>query len=385
MRDPVIFLISGAVTAVIGLGVNSMRNWYFSDARRFAAAACKAKISPQILQLGALPYVARAQVDAELGAFVKYPSTFINVVVGPRGVGKTTAVAHALEQTDGVLVFSVTGAHTLDTGIYAVLVDGTIGRTPSSSAALSQNQMVDYLAGAASRYRTRHPHATDWKPTIVFEVETKAQPATVGLAVQTMKNLVCDRAACYGFIVLGDAHAVYAMGSDTDRHRYVWLDDFTSAEADIYLDELGALTAADERELRPELYARASARAIGLSKLADELKLSAGKPARDVVRAFIDMQQKAGVMRVENLVKVAVDAAEVKFGKAGLHFIRLMKAMLKNGGSLPVTDAKYMCSEVGISDVLKLPKHHAISINTQTGVFTFYTPADRAAAEQNRV
>ena len=68
----------------------------------------------------------------------------------------------------------------------------------------------------------------------------------------------------------------------------------------------------------------------------------------------------------------------------GLHFIRLMKAMLENGGSLPVLDADYMCPEAGIADVLKLQQHHAISINAQTEVFTFNTPADRIAAQSRR-
>jgi hypothetical protein len=89
-----------------------------------------------------------------------------------------------------------------------------------------------------------------------------------------------------------------------------------------------------------------------------------------------------GLTRVENLIKVAVEAAKAKYGMAGLHFIRLMKAMLENGGSLPVKDAKYMCPAAGIADVLKLQEHHAISINAQTALFTFNTPADRIAAEQ---
>jgi hypothetical protein len=37
-----------------------MSKWYFSSERRFAASACKAKTSPQILDESAMPYVARA-------------------------------------------------------------------------------------------------------------------------------------------------------------------------------------------------------------------------------------------------------------------------------------------------------------------------------------
>jgi hypothetical protein len=375
-------IVGIAATSAIGLGVKHLYDWYISDEKRFVRFVCKAKISPQILKKSALPYVARAQIDAELGAFVEHAGERIVIVIGPRGAGKTTAVAHALEQTDGVIMLSVTGEHKRDTGIYASLLDNTLGRTPYSTSALSQNQMVGYLKAAASRYGKLHPHAADWKPTLVFELETKAEPATVSLAVQTMKNLVCDRAVCHGFVVLSDAHSIYAVTTDTGRHAYTWTGDFSSAEADAYLDVLGVLSAADERALRAEVYAKASTRAIDLSNLAAELNSSTGVPAHDVVRAFVGKQQADGMARVENLIGVSEKAAKAEYGMRGLHFIRLMKAMLKNGGSLRMTDAKYMCSEIGIADVLKLSQHHAISINTQTRTFVFNTPADRVAAEQ---
>lgn len=380
--DPVKWATPVAATAAITICTKSIHDWYFSDEKRFARRACKAKISPQILKESAMPYVARAQADAALGAFVASPGEFISIVVGPRGVGKTTTVAHALEQIDGAIMVKVTGEHVLDSSIYAALVKDVIDAPSSSTDTLSEKQIVRYLKATASRYIRQHPHAAEWKPTVVFELESNAQPATVSLAVQTMKNLVCDRAVCRGFVVLSDAHGIYAIASDTNRHEYLWLADFSSAEADIYLDELGALTATDERELRAEVYAQVSTRAIDLSKLARELNLAKGAPAHDVVRAFIGRQQMNGLMRVENLIKVAEKAAKAEYGMAGLHFIRLMKAMLKNGGSLPVKDADYMCPAARIADVLKLQEHHAISINKQTAVFTFNTPADRIAAEQ---
>ena len=381
--DPVKWSAPVAVaTAAITICTKSIHDWYFSDEKRFSRLACNAKISPQILDKSAMPYVARAQADAALGAFVATPGKFICIVVGPRGVGKTTTVAHALEHIDGVIMVKVTGEHTRDTLIYAEIAKEVLGAPSSSTDALSNKQIVRYFEATASRYIRQHPHAADWKPTVVFELESNAQPATVSLAVQTMKILVCDRAVCRGFVVLSDAHGIYAIASDTNRHRYFWLADFSSAEADVFLDELGALTAADQRALRAEVYAQASTRAIDLSKLADELNLAKGAPTQDVVRAFIDRQQMNGLTRVENLIGVAEEAAKAKYGMRGLHFIRLMKAMLENGGSLPVLDADYMCPEAGIADVLKLLEHHAILINKQTALFTFNTPADRIAAEQ---
>lgn len=362
--------------------VNDIRKRYNLDAGRFAASACRAKISPQILDQSALPYVARAQVDAELGALLKFPSEQIAIVLGPLGAGKTAAVAHALEQTDGVLTLRVAGEYTCASSIYAAIVNKVVSAPPALTDRLDEDEMVCYLDAAATRYRRLHPHATDLKPTIVLEVAAEAQPATVDLVVQAVRKLVCDRAVCHGFVVLDDLHAVCADGTRWGRHRSVWVEDFTSAEADALLDQLGALAEASECALRAEVYATASTRASDLLRLADDLQWSAGKPARGVVRAFIDRQQRSGAARVRRLAMVAVEAAEVSKGKRGLHFIRLSKAMLKNGGSLPVEDAMYMCSEGCIADVLRLHEHHAISINTHTCTFTFHSPAYRAAAER---
>ncbi|KAJ1631459.1 hypothetical protein T492DRAFT_869919 [Pavlovales sp. CCMP2436] len=140
--------------------------------------------------------------------------------IGPRGAGKTTAVVHALLRIDG-----------------ALLAD-----------------MVSYLKAAARLYKKQHKDKAHWKPTIILELETSAEPAT----------------------------------------------------ADMYLDKLKVLTTPDERALRDDVYANATTRAIDLIKLSSQLKSTEG-PATDVVRAFIRKAQKQARTRVRNLIKAMLE------------------------------------------------------------------------------
>jgi hypothetical protein len=151
----------------------------------------------------------------------------------------------------------------------------------------------------------------------------------------------------------------------------------------VYLDELDALTTAEEREFRADVYRNATTRAIELSELAALLKAAPAGQAHKVVRAFVLEMQSSAQTRVSNLIIVAKEAAKLRHGENGLHLIRLMKAMLKEGGSLPVKDAGgYMCPDSDIADVLKRLGHHAIMINAITDTFVFNTPADHVVAEQ---
>jgi hypothetical protein len=381
--QPVPFLLATVSTSAITIGVTAVHRWYNSNERLFAIAACKAKVSPAMMKQGALPYVARAQIDAELVALVDCPRKTIVIVIGPRGAGKTTAVTHALQHIDGALMTKLTGVHSHDSSIYTAIMKKVIGRPLRSGEMVDEEELVSYLKATTRRYKKHHPHAVDWKPTIILEIETSAQPATVRVAVQTMKGLVWDRGVCHGFLVLSDAHSVYSLTSDRGRHTYTWVGDFSSAEADVYLDELDALTTAEEREFRADVYRNATTRAIELSELAALLKAAPAGQAHKVVRAFVLEMQSQAWTRVNNLIGVAEKAAKLGQGEKGLHLIRLMKAMLKEGGSLPVTSTRaYLCPDSDIADVLKRLGHHAIAINAVTRTFVFNTPADHVVAEQ---
>jgi hypothetical protein len=384
ISKPVKFLVGVTATAAITIGANALNGWLNSNKRLFAIGACKAKVSPMTLDKGSLAYVGRAQIDAELGALVRHPRKTIVITMGPRGAGKTTAVAHALERIDGALLVPLaSGMPPSDSSIFAAILKKATGRPLPSAAAMDQEELVTCLEAAACRYGKKHPEADGWKPTLVLELETLAEPALVRVALQTIKGLVWDRGACNGFIVLSDAHSLYSLTSDRGRHTYSWVGDFEPAEADAYLDEIGALTAPEERALRADVYANASTRAIDLAELSAGLNATTDVPVRNVVRAFILEVQERASTRVNNLIGVAIESAELKHGKRGLHLIRLMKAMLEHGGSVPVRSARaYMCPNVDIADVLKQLEHHAIMINPVTGMIVFNTPADRLAAEQ---
>jgi hypothetical protein len=209
-----------------------------------------------------------------------------------------------------------------------------------------------------------------------------SDPALIQAALLTLKGLVWDRGACHGWLVLTDPHFFYSLTPDHGRHTYSWVGDFTPAEADAHLDELGALTATDEQALRADVHANVSTRAIALDSLSCELASSTGVPAREVVRNFIRKAQVDEERRVHNLIGVARDEARLEHGMPGVHLIRLMKAMLLHGGTLPINNAfGYMCSSAVIADVLKRQEHHAVVVNPVTRMFVFSTPSDRMAAE----
>jgi len=117
--------------------------------------------------------------------------------------------------------------------------------------------------------------------------------------------------------------------------------DFTEEEADVYLDELGALSDDRSRSRRSDVYARSTTRAVGLSALTSELKTAASAEAAvAAVDTFVQDKALLARARVTNLRNVAMDAAKQRHGEPGLHFIRSMRAMLENGGTLAARDAE---------------------------------------------
>jgi hypothetical protein len=100
-------------------------------------ALAKPEVSPKLRREDSLPYVKRAQIDAELGAFIDRPRQTIFIVGGPRGAGKTTAVAHALERIDGTILIQLP---------VPVLPEGT------SIASMIFNEFVG-LPGSTGRWK----------------------------------------------------------------------------------------------------------------------------------------------------------------------------------------------------------------------------------------
>mmetsp|Transcript_9878 Transcript_9878/g.33490 ORF Transcript_9878/g.33490 Transcript_9878/m.33490 type:complete len:494 (-) Transcript_9878:186-1667(-) len=385
MFDPASAVIGAVVTAVTVKAVEMVWTWYFSERRRFASTVAGARISVAALKTNALPYVSRGEIDGQLQQLVgtRLVNPKINTlafVFGPRGGGKSTSVAHALENTTGVVFAKVSGDPKCAEDIYRSIVNAAIGVPPNTAGpTVDEATMTRYLRAASAKYRKRHPDAVGWRPTIVLELETSSSAATVRLATQAMKGIVWDRGACGAILVLSDAHTMYSITSDSGRHTYIWVGDFTEEEADVYLDELGALSDDRSRSRRSDVYARSTTRAVGLSALASELKTAASAEA--VVDRFVRDKALLAEARVTNLISVAMDAAKQRRGERGLHFIRLMRAMLVNGGTLAARDARdYLCTNQEIADVLKLLQHHAIVLNTVDDVFVFNTPADRLAA-----
>ncbi|KAJ1633095.1 hypothetical protein T492DRAFT_867209 [Pavlovales sp. CCMP2436] len=152
--QPAPFLLRTLSTAAIGIGAKALHGW-FSNERLLAAAACKAKVSQNLRNEDALPYVLREQEDAELDALVDRPVKTIVFAIGPRGAGKTMAIVRALERIDGALLIKLTGAHDRDTSVYFSILDEVIGPRLTATP-LREADIVSYLKAAAHRYRRQH-------------------------------------------------------------------------------------------------------------------------------------------------------------------------------------------------------------------------------------
>jgi hypothetical protein len=133
---------------------------------------------------------------------------------------------------------------------------------------------------------------------------------------------------------------------------------------------------------------------IGEDKLREELldvtlrpgelfvlsKKLAGAPAESremITRKFVEDMREDADSRVSNLL--ALDDSE-KNPKRGLHFSRLLKDMVKNGGSLPGRAATYMQPHDDVALSLKRPSNHAVVFDQDARVYRFNTPADMRAA-----
>jgi hypothetical protein len=95
----------------------------------------------------------------------------------------------------------------------------------------------------AVRHRRMHPAEPDWVPTLVVEVHSGKDGQAMVYSVATVaKSLNTDKRCCRVILVLGDVDAAFGLPSDGFRQTLVWIDDFTSDEANQFFDNVGCLS-----------------------------------------------------------------------------------------------------------------------------------------------
>ena len=133
--------------------------------------------------------------------------------------------------------------------------------------------------------------------------------------------------------MLSDGNAALGLDPDPARRTYVWMGDFSEAEANARMDAAGVLVGEDE--LR-EAVLGATSRPAELSSLCASLSAAPPESSELIVRAFVEAKCAEAKSRVIELL--ACDDSETN-KKLGLHFRHMLRDMLENGGSLSAENA----------------------------------------------
>jgi hypothetical protein len=319
-------------------------------------------------------WIARETVEQHFRAYLRNPSKTVLIVAGPKGTGKSTAALHAVRDARGVAYVSLSGEDKLSKQLLVAVGMPFIER----HAQISRPALARMCAAAARLGRWWFGDEA-WLPTLLVEVDQTVQPGYIKDAVATLKYLAHDACACRAILVLSDGNAALGLDPDPARRTFIWMGDFSEAEANARLDAAGVLVGEDE--LR-EAVLGLTTRPVELFSLCAKLSAAPPESSELIVRAFVEAKRAEAESRVTNLL--SCDDSETN-KELGLHFRHLLKDMLKNGGSLSEKNAAaYMIPSDRAAPSFK--KYDAIMFDLTTREYRFNTPADmHAAAQQLRV
>jgi hypothetical protein len=159
------------------------------------------------------------------------------ILVGPKGAGKSSAVAHVLSGKKGVVALFVSDTDTPES-VILTLVE-VCGIDVKGGVSIRLNEFGPVLLKAAEMRK-------GLPITIVFEVERTSTSLDVLLLIKTFAKYFADYASV--IIVLSEANAGLAFGDDK-RHKIVWVDERRAEEAEEYARKLHPAVSGAELKL----------------------------------------------------------------------------------------------------------------------------------------
>lgn len=310
---------------------------------------------------------AAAAVVEFLDATIGDPAAYM-VVEGPRGSGKTTLVERAAANRDGVITVTFNGqGNVFETIAGRLGVDGLCVR--------DEHSLTEIIMKAVD---LRDPHDPLWRPTILAEVERGASDGDVNRVAKALKRLCVDCRAAHVVILLSEANAAFALPADPFRQRFLWVEDFTEAEAQAYLDARGFLVPAGPSDSATEAQRRRLFDEVGTRLAALSAAVSGGE---ERLESFITACQLGAEKDLTGLLRYRPTSPEVACAD-GRAFERLVSELLKHGeeGVPRATTVEYLASPADVSKVLR--EHHAVLYHMTSDTYRFYSPAHRRAAER---
>jgi hypothetical protein len=342
----------------------------------------KAILTPRSLLAENVPvYVPRPFFEAQLTPHVAHASQDYIVVVGPRGVGKSRVVDAVVADRPGVLLVDLGESQSVVDAIFSALGENLVSDFPERSA----NVLKDLFQRVAVRHRRMHPAEPDWVPTLVVEVHSGKDGQAMVYSVATVaKSLNTDKRCCRVILVLGDVDAAFGLPSDGFRQTLVWIDDFTSDEANQFFDNVCCLPLrqrfdANNTDLNDRLRRRwfefVGTRPAALEFVANQLARVPIASLDERVDALISEQ-------MTQATRVLGKLFEQEGSPSGADFQRLVETMLQEPDR--AVSAETLNGDLKIPEVATtiLRKYHALMYHVPSGTYRFYSPTFLHAARK---
>jgi len=174
-------------------------------------------------------YVSRPSLESKIQKVYNYSrqSDSFYVIVGPKGTGKSSLVAHVLQHKSGVLYFKVNEVDTATTLLCRILASSGVVVTDNDVDLLPLSTLYPVLSQASNEAGGR-------RMTIVFEVEWGI-PSSEGVwrVIAAAKKLAV---VANVIVILSDASA--GLVFDDLRQKFIWVDGMTNEEATTYAKKL---------------------------------------------------------------------------------------------------------------------------------------------------
>jgi hypothetical protein len=156
-------------------------------------------------------------------------------IVGPKGCGKSVAIARLLKDRNYTIYVKVSSACTSPTVHFALL--WTMCEFPAG-AEPSEEHLIEAFDSVQAKGEI---------PCIVFDVDCNQESQVLG-AVCKLAKAFLDHAV--SLIVVSEANAVLAFGKDHQRENIIWMEDFSTKECREYLEKAQVVTEDNRKEMQ---------------------------------------------------------------------------------------------------------------------------------------
>jgi hypothetical protein len=165
----------------------------------------------------------------------KDKSTQYDLIVGPKGCGKSVAVARLLKDRNYTIYVKVSSACTSPTALLALLWKTC--KFPAD-AKPSEGDLVKAFDSVQAKGEI---------PCVVFDVDRNQESQVLG-AVCKLAKAFLDHAV--SLIVVSEPNAVLAFGKDHQRENIIWMGDFSTEECREYLEKAQVVTDDNRNEIQ---------------------------------------------------------------------------------------------------------------------------------------